>query len=126
MQAMIAALDRAAQQQVLRVLLGRDGLRELAAAGGYDQPVVAELLDAAGEICGRARRYADPCARRYGPGLCWHIQLGGVLASRTWAAVPMGCGSGDEPESALSAAIVDLRQQAQRRIVAADKFAAFF
>jgi hypothetical protein len=126
MQAMIAALDRSAQQQVLRVRLGREGLRDLASAGGYDQPVVAELIDAVGEVCGRAKRYSDPSASRYGPGLCWHIQLGGVLSSRTWAAVPMGCGSGDDPLSAYCAAIEDLRMQADRRASAAAKFAAFF
>ena len=126
MQKMLAALDRAAQQQVLRVRLGRDGLRKLAVAGGYDQPVVAELLDAVGEVCGRAKRYADPCARRYGPGLCWHIQLGGVLASRIWSAAPMGCGSGDDPLSAAIAAVADLRSRAARCASTADSFAAFF
>lgn len=105
---------------VPRVRLGPDGLRDLAGHATAGDPVAAELVDADGEVCGRARRDAgrDP--------MPWHVQLGGVLASRRWAAVPMGCGRGDDPQSAARAAIEDLRRQASSRARAAATFADFF
>lgn len=126
MRAMMTALRAAENAQVLRVRLSRDGLGELSAAGGYDNRVSAELLDLDGEVCGRADRRPDPSAHRYGPGLCWHIQLGGVLASRVWDAQPMGCGSGETPYEACARAIDALRADAARRERAAAVLADIF
>ncbi len=105
---------------VPRVRLGHDGLRDLAGFSVAGDPVAAELVDADGEVCGRARRDAgrDP--------MPWHVQLGGVLSSRRWAAVPMGCGRGEDPQSAARAAIEDLRRQASSRARAAQVFSDFF
>jgi len=105
---------------VPRVRLGHDGLRDLAGFSVAGDPVAAELVDADGEVCGRARRDAgrDP--------MPWHVQLGGVLSSRRWAGVPMGCGAGDTARDAVAAAISDLRRQAEARERAAADFAAFF
>jgi hypothetical protein len=111
---------------VLRVACSRVGLAELAAAAGYAGVVVGELVDDADEICGRVRRSPDPLANRYGPGLCWHVQIGGVLASRVWAACPMGCGAGDTIFEAASAAVANLSEQADRRAAAARQFSGFF
>ena len=76
---------------VPRVRLGHEGLRDLAACAVSGDPVAAELVDADGEVCGRARRDAG---REPMP---WHVQLGGVLSSRRWAAVPMGGDRGSAP-----------------------------
>ena len=123
----MTALLAAGAGAVLRVTLGASGVAELDEAGGYDGEISAVLLDEAGEVCGRARRFQDPAsARRYGPQLGWHVQLGGVLSSRRWAGVPMGCGTGDSARDAVAAAISDLRRQAEARERAAADFAAFF
>ena len=106
---------------VPRVLIGAEGLRELGACSSAGAAVAAELVDDSGEVCGRVRR---DCGRADGPA--WHVQLGGVLASRRWAAVPMGCGRGEDPQSAARAAIEDLRRQASSRARAAATFSEFF
>jgi hypothetical protein len=43
---------------VPRVRLGHDGLRDLAVCAVAGSPAAAELVDADGEVCGRARRIA--------------------------------------------------------------------
>lgn len=126
MRTVIAELERVTRAQVLRVRLCPQGLSELSAAGGVGLPVSAELLDADGEVCGRVERRADPCARLYGPGLAWHVQLGGVLASRVWAAQPMGCGAGEILHDAVKCAMDDLRSQALRRLDCAAKLSEIF
>lgn len=126
MQAIRATLDSILQAQVLKIRLNAAGLAELSAAGGYDQRVSAELMDENGEVCGRAERGGDPCASRFGPGLVWRMQVGGVLASRVWAAFPMGCGAGDNPFDAYKAAMADLSEQARRRLACAAEIGRVF
>jgi hypothetical protein len=120
MQAVSDTECRSSVCAVPRVRLGPDGLRDLAGHATAGDPVAAELVDADGEVCGRARRDAgrDP--------MPWPVQLGGVLSSRLWAAVPMGCGRGEDPQSAARAAIEDLRRQASSRARAAAVFSEFF
>lgn len=125
MRTVIAELERVTRAQVLRVRLCPQGLAELSAAGGFGQRVSAELLDADGEVCGRADRRPDPCSRA-STGLMWHVQLGGVLASRVWAAQPMGCGAGDVLHDAVKCAMDDLRAQALRRLDCAAKLSEIF
>lgn len=127
MRSVMGVVRSAGAGAVLRVTLGAAGVAELDAAGGYDGEISAVLLDEAGEVCGRARRLRDTSAARWsGPRMSWHVQLGGVLSSRRWAGVPMGCGAGESASDAVTAAIVDLRRQAEARERAAAEFAAFF
>lgn len=125
MQKMMRTLIEAERGEVLRVRLDPAGIAEAQAAAGYDRQVAAELLDEAGEVCGRLTRRPDPCAQTYGSGLCWHAQLGGVMSSRRWAGVPMGCGAGHFAAEAVAAAIDNLRGEARRRESAARVFACF-
>jgi hypothetical protein len=120
MQAVSDLECRSSVYAVPRVRLCHEGLRDLAACAVAGDPAAAELVDADGEVCGRARCDAgrDP--------MPWHVQLGGVLSSRRWAAVPMGCGRGEDPQSAARAAIEDLRRQASSRARAAAVFSEFF
>lgn len=117
----IPAMFRAAAAvgAVLRVPLSREGIEELSAAAGYDGQIVAVLLDDAGEVCGRARRVRDPGVR-YGPSLSWHVQIGGVIESRAWAARPMGCGCGATVGEAVMHCLGDLQQRAAAMASAAD------
>ena len=108
---------------VLRVRLDASGLAELASAAGYDGSISAVLLDAAGNVCGRARRSSDPGVR-FGPALSWHVQAGGCVESREWAGRPMGCGCGSTAWEAAAACVDDLRRRAAALSEQADRVAA--
>lgn len=111
------------RQQVIRVRCSRDGMLELAGQAVYGCPCVAELLDGAGEVCGRASKISDPAAR-YGDGYQWSVQIGGVTVSREWAGRPMGCGSGGSPTEAALRAVDDLRARADALAAQAERAAA--
>ena len=51
------------------------------AAEDTSAPVSVALVDATGDICGRARRDAAPHAYIGDDPVLWHIQIGGVIAS---------------------------------------------
>lgn len=97
---------------VLRVRLSRAGLSELSAAEVRGHPLSAELLDAGGAVCGRARRLADPASSRFSDGFVWHVQIGGTLLGGEWAGRPMGCGCGTTALEAAMGARDDLIRRA--------------
>lgn len=101
------------------------GMRELAAED-TSAPVSVALVDATGDICGRARRDAAPHAYIGDDPVLWHIQIGGVIASLHWADIPMGCGCGADPAAAARAALDHMRRRARRIARVADGFPAFF
>jgi len=107
------------------VAMSADGMRELAAED-TSAPVSVALVDATGDICGRARRDAAPHAYIGDDPVLWHIQIGGVIASRHWADIPMGCGCGADPAAAARAALDHMRRSARRIARVADGFPAFF
>lgn len=112
MQTMLKTLERAERSGVERVEFSRDGLSRLAGLEVRGQPMSAELVDAAGKLCGRARRAADPASSRFSDGYVWHVQIGGTLVEGEWSGRPMGCGCGSSPLAAALDARADLMRRA--------------
>lgn len=109
---------------VLRVELSRAGMLQLAGAEIRGQPLSAELADAAGNLCGRARKLADPASSRYSDGHIWHVQIGGTLVGREWSGRPMGCGCGASPLEAALGARADLMRRAAEMEAQAERIGA--